>query len=168
MKYKILGACALFAFAVAATPAQTKTTMTGKCDKPSMAQSAPAGDKDGHAYMIQQGSCTAVGDVGDAKGKSGMFSEHDDATATHVMGWGMYVETLDSGDKIFYSYTTTASTKDNMITTGGNTYKITGGTGKMKGIKGSGTCKLKGEADGGLTYDCTGDYMMAAAAPAKK
>ena len=168
MKYKILCACALFAFAVVATPAQTKTTMSGKCDKPSMAQSAPAGDKDGHAFMLQQGSCTAGGDVGDAKGKSGMFTEHDDATGTHVTGWGMYVETLDSGDKIFYSYVTKASTKDNMITTGGNTYKITGGTGKMKGIKGSGTCTLKGESDGGLSYDCSGDYTMAAAAPAKK
>jgi hypothetical protein len=38
----------------------------------------------------------------------------------------------------------------------------------MKGIKGSGTCKLTGTPDGGLEYTCTGEYTLAAAAPAKK
>ena len=51
---------------------------------------------------------------------------------------------------------------------GSNKYQITGGTGKMKGIKGSGTCKLTGTADGGTEYSCTGEYTIAAAAPAKK
>ncbi len=46
----------------------------------------------------------------------------------------MFVETFDSGDKIFYTYQA---------------------TGKMKGIKGSGTCKTTGTADGGLEYTRT-------------
>jgi hypothetical protein len=37
----------------------------------------------------------------------------------------------------------------------------------MKGIKGSGTCKTTGTADGGLEYTCTGKYTIAAAAAAK-
>jgi hypothetical protein len=45
---------------------------------------------------------------------------------------------------------------------------MTGGTGKMKGIKGSGTCKTNGTADGGLEYTRTGEYTLGGAAPAKK
>jgi hypothetical protein len=36
----------------------------------------------------------------------------------------------------------------------------------MKGIKGSGTCKTTGTADG-LEYTCTGKYTIAGAAAAK-
>ena len=31
----------------------------------------------------------------------------------------------------------------------------------MKGAKGSGTCKAKGTADGGIDFECTGTYTMA-------
>ena len=33
MKYKILYGCVIFAFAVAMTPAQTKISISGKCNK---------------------------------------------------------------------------------------------------------------------------------------
>jgi len=39
---------------------------------------------------------------------------------------------------------------------------------EVKGIKGSGTCKTTGTADGGLEYTCTGKYTIAAAAAAKQ
>jgi hypothetical protein len=50
---------------------------------------------------------------------------------------------------------------------GTNKYQVTGGTGKMKGIKGSGTCTLKGNADSSVDYDCTGTHTMPAAAAKK-
>jgi len=167
MKFKLLCACALFAFAAAATPAQVKNSISGKCGKADVAQSIPAGDKDGHAFMLQQGKCEATGEIGGAKSKEEVFSEHDEATGTHLKGWGVYVETYDSGDKVFYAYQTTGTTKDGAFVSGGNKYQITGGAGKMKGIKGSGTCKLTGNAGGGLDYECTGEYTLHAAAPAK-
>jgi hypothetical protein len=49
---------------------------------------------------------------------------------------------------------------------GQNKYPVTG-TGEMKGIKGSGTCKFTGNADGGVDYSCTDEYVLAGAAPAK-
>ena len=168
MRLKIACACVFFAFAIAATPAQMKTTTSGTCAKPDVMQSVPAGDKDGHTFMVQQGKCAPVAEVNGAKATAATFAEHDDANGTHMTGAGEYVETYDSGDKIFYSYQTTATTKDNMMTAGTNKYQVKGGTGKMKGIKGSGTCTLTGTSDGGVNYSCTGDYTMAAAAPAKK
>jgi hypothetical protein len=167
MKFKLVCACALFAFAVAATPAQEKYSMSGKCGKADVTQNIPAGDKEGHEFMLQQGKCEAMGAIGGAKSKEGIFSEHDEATGTHLKGWGVYVETFDSGDKVFYAYQTTGTTKDGAFASGGNKYQITGGTGKMKGIKGSGTCKLTGNAGGGLDYACMGEYTLPAAAPAK-
>jgi hypothetical protein len=167
MKYKFLCVCGLFAIAAAATPAQTKHSFSGKCGKADVTNSIPAGDKEGHAFMLQQGKCDSKGEVGGAKSKQGTFSEHDEANGTQLKGWGVYAETFDSGDKIFYAYQTTGTTKEGALVTGGNKYQITGGTGKMKGIKGSGNCKLTGNASGGLDYACTGEYTIAAAAPAK-
>jgi hypothetical protein len=72
-----------------------------------------------------------------------------------------------SGDKIFYNYQATGTMKDNAFQAEENKYQITGGTGKMKGIKGAGTCKTTGTADGGLEYTCTGEYTLAGTAPVK-
>jgi hypothetical protein len=158
----------LVAFASTASPAQVKSSLSGKCGKADVTQSIPAGDKDGHTFILTQGKCESSGEVGGAKSKEGVFSEHSEATGTRLKAWGMYVETYDSGDKIFYSYQTTATTKDGALVSGSNKYQITGGSGKMKGIKGAGTCKLTGNAAGGLDYECTGEYTLPEAAPAKK
>jgi len=168
MKHKILCGCAVFTFAVAMTPAQTKIPMSGKCGKPDVEQSVPAGDQPGHDFMLAQGKCATKGEVGGAASKEGAFSEHRDVAGNHSKAWGVYAETFDSGDKIFYTYQATATMKDGALQTGQDKWQMTGGTGKMKGTKGSGTCKFTGTADGGLDYSCTGEYTLAEAAPAKK
>lgn len=167
MKFRTLCVCAIVALAVVMASAQTKTSMTGKCGKADVQQSIPAGDEAGHAFTLAQGKCSAVGKVGGAAGKDGGYSEHGDVTATHMKNWGVYVETFDSGDTIIYNYQGTGTMKDGVFQAGTNKYQIAGGTGKMKGIKGSGGCKLTGTADGGLDYTCTGDYTLAMAAKAK-
>ena len=168
MKYRILCGCALFALVVAMASGQTKNSISGTCAKPDVYQSIPAGDQPGHVFTLAQGKCVAKGETGGAMSKGGAFSEHGDAAGNHVKTWGVFVETYDSGDKVFYNYQTSGTTKENVFQTGQNKYQITGGTGKMKGIKGSGTCKLTGASDGGLDYSCEGEYTLAgAAAPAK-
>jgi hypothetical protein len=167
MKYKILCGCAVFAFAVAITPAQTKLSMSGKCGKPDVLQNIPAGDKPGHVFTLGQGKCASKGEIGGAASKESAFSEHGDVAGNHSKAWDVCVETFDSGDKVFYAYQTTGTMKDGVLQAGQNKYQMIGGTGKMKGIKGSGTCKLTGNADGGLDYSCTGEYTLAGAGPAK-
>ena len=167
MNYRTVCVCAVIALAVAMASAQTKTTLSGKCGKPDVEQSVPVGDQPGHMFTLAQGKCSAMGDVGGAAGKDGAFSEHGDVTATHAKNWGVFVETFDSGDKVMYNYQTTGTVKAGAFQSGSNKYQITGGTGKMKGIKGSGTCKLTGAADGSLDYSCSGEYTMSGSAPAK-
>lgn len=166
MKYKIFCGCVVFAFAVAITPAQMKLSMSGKCGKPDVTQNIPAGDQPGHVFSLAQGKCATKGEIGGAASKEGAFSEHGDVSGNHGKAWGVYVETLDSGDKVFYTYQATTTIKDGVMA-GSNKYQLNGGTGKMKGAKGSGTCKLTGSADGGLDYECAGEYTLAGAAPAK-
>ena len=40
------------------------------------------------------------------------------------------------------------------------TWSYTGGTGKLKGIKGKGTYDGKGSSDGTATYQIEGDYTL--------
>jgi hypothetical protein len=168
MNYRVVCACAIVALAVVTASAQTKSTLSGKCNKPDVQQSVPAGDQQGHALTLAQGKCTAMGDVGGAAGKEGTYSEHGDVTTTRMKNSGVFVETFDSGDKVFYNYQTTGTMKDGAFQAGTNKYRISGGTGKMKGIKGSGTCKLTGASDGGTDYSCEGEYTLGGAAPMKQ
>jgi hypothetical protein len=169
MRYRILCGCVLFALVVAMASAQTKATFTGKCSKPDIQQSVTIPDQPGHAFTLAQGKCTTtMGEIGGAKSKEGAFSEHGEVMGTRMKNSGVYVETYDSGDKVYYTYQTTGTTKDGAFQGGSNKYQITGGTGKMKGIKGSGSCKLTGAADGGLDYSCAGEYTLAGAAAAKQ
>jgi hypothetical protein len=154
MKFKLFCVCSLFVFAAASTPAQTKGP-AGTCAKSTNMQTIDAGDQQGHVFAVQSATCTPTTEVHGAKATSAGFAEHDDMTATRAHGWGVYTETFDSGDKLFYSYHTTAVMKDGALVSGSNTYSIIGGTGKMKGVHGSGSCKLKGTADGGVAYNCT-------------
>lgn len=73
---------------------------------------------------------------------------------------GTYVDTLANGEKVYYSYESTAVLQAGMLQSMQNKWKIVGGTEKLKGIKGEGTCTGKGAPDGGLTFDCTGEYTL--------
>jgi hypothetical protein len=147
--------------AVATGSAQTKSTMSGKCEKSQVQQSISIPDQQGHMFMLAQGKCTVNGDVGGSSGKDGIYSEHADVKGTDLRSWGVFVETLASGDKVFYDYQITGTAKNGTLQSATNKYQISGGTGKMKNIKGSGTCKLTGAADASSQYSCTGEYTLA-------
>jgi hypothetical protein len=80
MTYKIFCGCAVFAFFVAMTPAQTKISTSGKCGKPDVQQNIPAGDSPGHVFFLTQGKCETKGEVSGAASKEGAFSEHGEVS----------------------------------------------------------------------------------------
>jgi hypothetical protein len=160
MSYRTMGISVVVVLAVIAASAQTKTAMTGKCSKPQTQQSVPAGDQEGHVFMVAQGTCSITGSVNGAVAKQGNYSEEVEATPTTMKNRGVYVVTFDSGDKVYYQYEGSATMKDGAYQAGTNKYQIAGGTGKLQGVNGSGSCKLTGAGDGGLQYTCTGMYHM--------
>jgi hypothetical protein len=45
-----------------------------------------------------------------------------------------------------------------MVETTESKWELVAGTGKLEGIKSSGTCKGKGTEDGGVIWECEGKY----------
>jgi hypothetical protein len=65
---------------------------------------------------------------------------------------------MDNGDMAHYTYEGSGPTDITKPAT--NKWKILGGTGKHKGMKGSGSCSGTRNQDGSSDWTCTGTYSM--------
>ncbi len=171
MKTRIVSVAVLvFAFAAVAG-AQTKQKGTLHCAKADPSYSVDVTDHAGHVVMLQKLACTWTTPLETAglKSVNAVNVETDDATSTKMTANGNHVSTLDNGDKYFVSYHGTSPMKDGKPGDGSGTWMYTGGTGKLKGLKGKGTYTIKFAADGTATAEVTGEYTLptTAAAPAK-
>jgi len=138
--------------------AQSKVDTKWHCSKAATEQKLDVGDVPDHIFWIGQGTCEATASTGDLKEKSGQYTEFHDAWKARFTFHGYYNATTESGDKALYTYEGSAST--DIAKPAANKWKIVGGTGKNKGIKGSGSCAGKVNADGSADWECTGTYSM--------
>jgi hypothetical protein len=146
---------------LAQTPAAGKVDTQWKCTPPNPMNAIPIGDAPDHAYVIQQSKCTAAkGEIAGVKNKDGVATEFMEGKGDTGSGHGIFIETFASGDKITYTYTFSGVSKNHMLVSGSDKWTMTEGTGKFKGIKGSGTCAAKGNPDGSGVYDCMGTYTV--------
>jgi len=167
MKARVMTLAVLvFAFA-AVVGAQTKQSGTLHCAKPDPSYSVEVPDHAGHMTMMAKFACTWTTplETGGQKSLTGVNVETDDMTATKMTANGFHVSTLDNGDKYYVTYHGSAPVKDGKPGDGSGTWMYTGGTGKMKGLKGKGTYTIKFEADGSATAQVEGEYTLPAAAP---
>ena len=141
--------------------AQGKVENGWACGKPAMTNSIEVGDQPNHAYAIDQIKCTSTkGEIAGVKEKEGTGTEFAEVTGNSSKGHGVFVETMVNGDKIYFTYQTTATIKNGQMQSGSDKWQATGGTGKFKTIKASGTCTGTGNADGSTTWACTGTYSL--------
>jgi hypothetical protein len=70
---------------------------------------------------------------------------------------------MSNGDKMYVRFQGNDTTKDGKPATTEGTWSYTGGTGKLKGIKGKGTYKGKADAAGNMVVEVKGDYQLPAA-----
>lgn len=137
--------------------AQSKVASEWKCGKPEGIHPLEVGDQPSHSYSTYQIKCTAAkGEIAGVKEKEGTATEFSEVTGDKSSGHGIFVETLASGDKLYISYTVTAGFKKGQMQSASNKWQTTGGTGKLKGSKGSGSCTGKPNPDGTTTFTCTG------------
>jgi hypothetical protein len=172
MMMKKLGLVLLMACAIA-LPATAQTKISGKqtCAKPDPMQSIDVGDKPGHSVMIQKAACKW--DTGlEIEGTKS--TESTDVSTAEVWGTtatqhGYNMGTMDNGDKFTVKWTGTMKVAKDGTAAFDGKWTFISGTGKLMGIKGSGTYKGTGSADGSGTVDVEGDYTIAMAAmkPAK-
>ena len=143
--------------------AQVKAAVQWKCDKASDSHSIDVGDKASHSYAVDQINCTAMkGEIEGVKVKSGMGTELIEINGNKLTGHGEFVQTMANGDKNFYTYQFWGTTKDGALVNAGDKWTLREGGGALKGAKFSGTCKGASNPDQSVTWDCPGEYTLAA------
>ena len=143
--------------------AQEKVNASWNCAKASDDHSIDVGDKANHTYGVNKTTCTATkGDLGGVKEKEGVGTQFNEVMGNGITWHGVFVETLDSGDKINYHYMSSGKgvMKDGQFVSGNNKWTMMGGTGKFAHAKGEGTCAGKGTGEGTAAWDCTGTYTL--------
>jgi hypothetical protein len=160
MKYEALGLTVLFVTFAGSALAQTHISGTGKCGKPDTEQAIPVGDHAGHMLGLTKMSCTWSVPIEMAGLKSTTYTT---AAATDVTGAkfqdrGYVVVTMENGDKAYVAVHGTGSVKEGARTEEGM-WSYTGGTGKLKGLKGKGTYKGTGGPDSGEDQ-IEGEYSL--------
>ena len=160
MKKQFLVLCSVCLLSSAAL-AQVKVDNQWKCGKATVQHSIDVGDKPGHAYAVDQISCTSTkGEIEGVKIKSGVGTEFLEVTGDKFTGHGEFIETMANGDKNFYTYQFTGTMKNGVLQAGSDTWTLREGGGKLKGAKASGACKGAGNPDQTATCDCAGEYTM--------
>ena len=138
--------------------AQNKIESKWHCDKGTTQHSLDVGDMPGHTYMIQQGTCTNNASDSSLPEKTGMYTEFDENKKSGYTGHGRFNTTMADGDKVYYTYETSGPA--DMSKPANNKWKIVNGTGKQKGITGSGTCSGMRNKDESSDWTCTGTYTV--------
>lgn len=153
---------ALVCFAAVAASGQTKTSGTAQCAKADPQHVIPVGDRPDHSLGVEQAKCTWTKpmEIEGAKSKDGVSTATDDISGNTVRARGVHVSTMDSGDKYFVWYQGTATMKDGALVSQKGNWGFTGGTGKLKGIKGKGTFTCAPSGDG-VSCEVEGDYQLA-------
>lgn len=112
--------------------------------------------------ILEKGSCVWSTPIEIAGLKSTADSGADtvDVTGAKGLARGYSVMTMENGDKAFVRWQATdTSTKEGTVT-GDGIWSYTGGTGKLKGLKGKGTLKFSSAPDGTSESQIEGTYSL--------
>jgi hypothetical protein len=147
----------------ATADAQTKVTGTAQCGKADPAYALAVGDRADHNLALSQSKCTWTKpmEIGGDKSKDGVSTATADVSGDTARTRGFHIATMESGDKFFAWYQGTATTKDGAAAGQKGKWGFTGGTGKLKGIKGEGTFECTPSGDGGIACEVEGTYTLA-------
>jgi hypothetical protein len=165
MRSKLFVILGLLLILAAAASGQTKITGTLSCGKPDTAYSIDVSDRAGHSVSISKFACTWTTPMvyGDVQSKDGTDVAYGDASGAKVRSSGYHVSNLSNGDKIYVRFQGNDTMKDGKPDTTEGTWSYTGGTGKLKGIRGKGTYKGKADSSGNMVVEVEGDYELPAA-----
>ena len=154
----ILVVCAL----AASLAAQVRYSCTVQCAKADPVYTIPVGDRPDHAFSISKAKCTwstplEMAGVSAKDFESTSFADVSGARArTRSVGIG----TMANGDRFFVVPQGSGTVKEGVTQTVEGAWSYTGGTGKLKGLKGKGTAKGKFGPDGTVTFEVEGEYQL--------
>ena len=139
--------------------AQTKITGKLTCAKPSVSQ---MGGDMGQMIMFQKSNCTWATPFTIDGSKPGPTVDVSIGDMSGSMGrnHGYSTSVMDNGDSTIVRYEGTTQMKKDRSGTVKGTWRYVRGTGKFRGISGSGTYKGETAADGGGSADISGHYSL--------
>jgi hypothetical protein len=143
--------------------AQTKISGTAQCGKGDPEYSIQVGDRPNHSFVISQDHCTWTKpmEIGGTQNKEGVGTEFAEISGNTPRGHYYFVDTMTNGDKAYWRQEFSLNLKDGVPQSGDTKWTFVGGTGKLKGLKGKGACKLtSATADGSSTWECEGEYEL--------
>ena len=153
--------CAFVLVTAAEAGAQTK--FSGKCSQPQPDPNytIPVGDRAGHAMVLAKAKCTwSEGELAGVQLKEEEDTVVSDVTGNMSRDRGYGVGLLANGDKCFVRFDGTTTYKNSAPVTATCTWHFTGGTGKLKGLTGKGTCSAAFDASGGAVFTVEGEYQV--------
>jgi hypothetical protein len=164
MRIKSILVCGVLLAAAAAASAQTKFSGAQQCAKSDPEYTVPVGDKPDHVLLLAKQKCTwTSGEIAGVQ-----IKEEDDTVTSDMSGSvgldkGFGVGLMANGDKYFGHFEGKTVIKDKAPVSTTGTFTFTGGTGKLKGLKGK--CPYKGtfNPDGTATFQIEGEYTLPAA-----
>jgi hypothetical protein len=170
MKLKMLVLSFLFTACAGLALAQTKISGTGTCGKADAQHVIEAGDRAGHVLVAMQVSCTwtTAMEMAGLKSKTYRVAATSDSAGGTSQSRGYVVTTMDNGDKAYIRFQGTGTSKEGGAHTGEGTWSYTGGTGKLKGLKGKGTYKSSGATADATEDQVEGEYTLPEAGAAAK
>jgi hypothetical protein len=156
--------CAVVIAMAASAAAQNKFSGTCNQGKPEPNYTLTVGDKADHSITLAKVKCIwKSGELGGValKDEDDTYTSDASGKTSHDKGYG--VGTAANGDKYFVRFEGTTNMEKNAPVSATCTWSFAGGTGKLKGLTGKGTCTGKFDATGAAVYDIQGDYQIGAA-----
>lgn len=150
-------------FGAASAGAQTKVSGTMQCSKGDTQQFVPVGDRPDHSLGLLQWKCTWSKplEIEGVKSKDDLITESVEVSGSSAQSHGFSVGTMEGGDKSFLRFQGGAAMKDGAPQGAKGTWSYTGGTGKLKGIKGKGTYTCAPPSGDNFGCDIEGEYQLA-------
>jgi hypothetical protein len=151
---RIFIAIGLVCFVANTATAQTKFSATAQCGQADPYYAIPVGDLPDHSLSLLQFKCTYTKpiEIEGAKSVATVITITSEVSEGTFRARGCQVATMDNGDKAFICHEGEGTNGEGEE----GTWSFTGGTGKLKGIKGKGkySCSSSG-------CHITGEYQLA-------
>lgn len=162
MKGRTLFACLMVLATTPVAQAQMKVSGSVECDKPTAQHALEVGDRPGHSLAVSQSKCTWTKpfEIAGTQSKEGVGTASDEIRGDRIQTRGYFVDTMANGDRAHYRYQCATAVKDGVPESVECKWTLVGGTGKLKGAKGTGSCMGKPNAGGGVSHNCEGNVEL--------
>jgi hypothetical protein len=147
-----------------AASAAAQSKFVGKCSqgKPDPNHVVVVDDRPHHALVLAKATCTwSAGEVAGDALKDEVDTVMSDMTGATSRDRGYGVGSTASGDKYYVRFDGTTTYKGEAPSTATCNFTFTGGTGKLRGLTGKGTCTGTYDASGVAAFDVVAEYSIA-------